>query len=173
VRVVLDSRLMLPRRSKLARSAAGDVLVVTRASENSAKAWALEELGIEVLRISRPGASKKARGEPRVTGLPLEQVFQALGELDLPSVMIEAGPRVVAAALAAKVVDKVILFYSPRFLGGDALPLLPIPAAKPRRRGGQGKISLQRLPELRDVTLRRFGPDFSVEGYLRDVYGNR
>jgi diaminohydroxyphosphoribosylaminopyrimidine deaminase/5-amino-6-(5-phosphoribosylamino)uracil reductase len=96
-----------------------------------------------------------------------------LGELDLASVMIEAGPRVVAAALAAKVVDKVVLFYSPRFLGGDALPMLPIAAAQPRKRGGRGKSSRGQLPELRDVTLRRFGPDFAVEGYLRDVYGNR
>jgi hypothetical protein len=27
--------------------------------------------------------------------------------------------------------------------------------------------------ELQDVTVERFGPDFAVEGYLRDVYRTR
>ena len=159
VRVVLDSRLRLPLRSKLARSASGDVLAVTRASENSAKAWALEQAGVETLRI--PG---------RGSELPLKQVLQALGELELPSVLLEAGPRLVAAALSAGVVDKVVLFYAPRFLGGDALPMLPALPGK-RAAGRAGHVS-SRLPELREVTLRRFGPDFAVDGYLRDVYGD-
>ena len=173
VRVVLDSRLRFPLRSKLAETAAGDVLVVTRASENSAKAWALEEAGVEMLHIGRPRASKKTRRVSPAAGLPLENVFQALGELELPSVMIEAGPHLVAAALAADVVDKVALFYAPRFLGGDALPMLPMGARREARgrtrRTGAGAV---RVPELRDVTLRRFGPDFAVEGYLHDVYGD-
>jgi len=159
VRVVLDSRLRLPLRSKLARSADGDVLAVTRASENSAKARTLEEAGVETLRISRRG------GE-----LPLKQVFQALGELELPSVMLEAGPRLTAAALGAGVVDKVVLFYAPRFLGGDALPMLT--GAFGRRVGRRGR-AFAKMPVLRDVTLQRFGPDFAVEGYLHDVYGDR
>jgi diaminohydroxyphosphoribosylaminopyrimidine deaminase / 5-amino-6-(5-phosphoribosylamino)uracil reductase len=172
VRVVLDSRLRLPLRSKLARSAAGDVLVVTRASENSAKAWALEEADVETLRISRSRASKKTQGVSGGAGLPLENVIQALGELELPSVMIEAGPHLVAAALAADVVDKVVLFYAPRFLGGDALPMLPMAAGSEARRGTRRVAGALRVPELRDVTLRRFGPDFAVEGYLHDVYGD-
>jgi diaminohydroxyphosphoribosylaminopyrimidine deaminase/5-amino-6-(5-phosphoribosylamino)uracil reductase len=173
VRVVLDSLLRLPLRSKLAHSAAGDVLVVTRASENSARAWALEEAGVEVLRIGRARAGKNARGASRAAGLPLENVLQALGELELPSVMIEAGPHLVAAALAADVVDKVILFYSPRFLGGDALPMLPMGTGRGARgRTRRAGTAAMRGPELRDVTLRRFGPDFAVEGYLHDVYGD-
>jgi diaminohydroxyphosphoribosylaminopyrimidine deaminase/5-amino-6-(5-phosphoribosylamino)uracil reductase len=172
VRVVLDSRLRLPLKSKLAHSAAGDVLVVTRASESSAKAWALEEAGVEMLRIGRPRAGKKTRGVSRQAGLPLENVIEALGELELPSVMIEAGPHLVEAALAADVVDKVVLFYAPRFLGGDALPMLPMAVGHEARRRTRRVAGARRLPELRDVTLRRFGLDFAVEGYLHDVYGD-
>lgn len=173
VRVVLDSRLRLPLHSKLVRTAGGDVLVVTRASENSALAYTLEDAGVELLRIVDPRASKESRPRPRGAGLPLKQVVQALGELDLLAVMIEAGPRLMSAALQAGVVDKAVLFYAPRFQGGAALPMLPAPdghaAAHHARRGRQPAL---RVPELRDVNLRRFGPDFAVEGYLRDVYGN-
>ena len=41
LRVVMDSRLRLPLRSKLVRSADNDVLVFTRAKEDSPKARAL------------------------------------------------------------------------------------------------------------------------------------
>jgi diaminohydroxyphosphoribosylaminopyrimidine deaminase/5-amino-6-(5-phosphoribosylamino)uracil reductase len=162
VRVVLDSRLRLPLRSKLTRSAAGDVLAVTRISENSAKAWALEQAGVETLRI--PGRE----GE-----LPLKQVFQGLGELELPSVMLEAGPRLVAAALGAGVVDKVVLFYAPRFAGGHGLPMLPALAGRTAAGRPRRAHAAVRMPQLREVTLRRFGPDFAVEGYLHDVYRDR
>ncbi len=168
VRAVLDSRLRLPLRSNLARTAAGDVLLVTRASENSTRALALEYAGVERLRISGPAGSKKRRAPG--AGIPLDQVMDALGELDLLAVMIEAGPRLVSAALAAGVVDKAVLFYAPRFLGGSALPMLPVRDGH----GARGRMRHRALPvpELRDVTLQRFGPDFAVEGYLHDVYGD-
>jgi diaminohydroxyphosphoribosylaminopyrimidine deaminase / 5-amino-6-(5-phosphoribosylamino)uracil reductase len=100
-------------------------------------------------------------------GLPLLEVFRALGELELPSVMIEAGPRLVAGALAAGAVDKVMLFYAPRFLDGDALEMLPRTAAE-----GYAHLPAA-VPALQNITLQRFGADFAVEGYLRDVYGDR
>lgn len=169
VRAVLDTRLRLPLRSNLAKTAAGDVLVLSRASENSARTYALECAGVETLRIANSRISKRPRAPG--AGLPLEQVVEALGELDMLAVMIEAGPRLVSAALAAGVVDKAVLFYAPRFQGGDALPMLPVVGGRGGARRTRGRAV--RVPELRDVTLRRFGPDFAVEGYLRDVYGNR
>jgi diaminohydroxyphosphoribosylaminopyrimidine deaminase/5-amino-6-(5-phosphoribosylamino)uracil reductase len=151
VRVVLDARLRLPLRSKLVRSAAGDVLVLTRASEHSRRTQALERAGVEVVRI--PGRGRR---------LPLRTVFQVLGELELVHAMMEAGPRLVASALHAELVDKVVLFFAPKFLGGKAMPLV-----------AEGFKSLARAPELREITLRRFGSDFAVEGYLHDVYRHR
>jgi diaminohydroxyphosphoribosylaminopyrimidine deaminase/5-amino-6-(5-phosphoribosylamino)uracil reductase len=173
VRVVLDSRLRLPLRSKLARSAAGDVLVVTRASENSAKAYALESADVELLRITNASRSKKPVRRSRAAGLPLDQVLQALGELDLLAVMIEAGPRLMAAALEEGIVDKAVLFYAPRFVGGSALPMLPARGERAGERRARHAHSLTvHVPELHDITLRRFGTDFAVEGYLHDVYRN-
>ncbi|MBI3670808.1 MAG: bifunctional diaminohydroxyphosphoribosylaminopyrimidine deaminase/5-amino-6-(5-phosphoribosylamino)uracil reductase RibD, partial [Acidobacteria bacterium] len=51
LRVVVDSRLRLPRKSKLAKSADGDVLVFTRQSPESPRAQALRKAGVEVVRL--------------------------------------------------------------------------------------------------------------------------
>ncbi|NDQ58428.1 MAG: bifunctional diaminohydroxyphosphoribosylaminopyrimidine deaminase/5-amino-6-(5-phosphoribosylamino)uracil reductase RibD, partial [Acidipila sp.] len=147
VRVVLDSRLRLPLKSNLVRSAQGDVLVFTRQPEDSRKALALEDAGVEVMTL--PGRGKR---------LPLKEVFAELGELSLLGVMLEAGPTLVDAALHAGVVDKLMLFIAPKFLGGRALALLP-----------DGFRSLAGAPQLRDIRLHRFGPDFAIEGYFRPV----
>lgn len=151
VRVVLDSKLRLPLKSNLIRSANGDVLVFTRQPEDSRQALALEDAGVEVMSLGGRGKL-----------LLLDKVFEELGELQLLCAMIEAGPTLMKAAIRARVVDKVMLFIAPKFLGGDALPIL---------RGSFRSLAL--APALRDLHLHRFGPDFAVEGYFRDVYRNR
>ncbi len=151
LRVVLDSELRLPLRSKLVKSATDDVLVFTRQPADSRKARALGRAGgIEII-------SLRGRGKD----ISLEKVVEKLGEREILSAMIEAGPGLVSAALRAGVVDKVVLFIAPKLLGGDALPLVR-----------EGFASLEAAPELRELTVRRCGPDLAVEGYLRDVYGN-
>jgi diaminohydroxyphosphoribosylaminopyrimidine deaminase/5-amino-6-(5-phosphoribosylamino)uracil reductase len=151
LRVILDSRLRLPLRSKLVRSADGDVLVFTRAPLDSPRARALRRVGVELVRITG------GRGP-----MPLGAALDELGRMEILSVLVEGGTNIVSAALAAGVVDKLILFVAPKFLGADALPLLDAKCG-----------ALRKLPPLRDITLRSFAPDFSLEGYFRDVYGNR
>ena len=51
LRIVLDSRLRLPLRSKIVRSANSDVLVFTAASASTARARALTRAGIEVITL--------------------------------------------------------------------------------------------------------------------------
>jgi len=55
-------------------------------------------------------------------------------------------------------VDKVFLFYAPRFAGETRVPFA---TAK----------HLKHVP-LRALNIHQFGPDFAVEGMLHDVYGD-
>jgi diaminohydroxyphosphoribosylaminopyrimidine deaminase/5-amino-6-(5-phosphoribosylamino)uracil reductase len=150
VRAVLDSRLRLPLKSKLVKSARRDLLVFTTASIRSAQARALSRAGVEIVRVA------ERNGRPE-----LHAVVEELGRRELLSVMIEGGAQVNGAALAEGVVDKVVLFYAPKIFGGAGLAMVderfPAPAAA----------------ELREISIRRFGPDFAVEGNLSDVYRNR
>src|SRR5467141_595381 len=56
LRVVMDSSLRLPLRSKLVRSSDSDVVVFTREKVDSPKARALRRAGVEVLRVPGRGA---------------------------------------------------------------------------------------------------------------------
>jgi diaminohydroxyphosphoribosylaminopyrimidine deaminase / 5-amino-6-(5-phosphoribosylamino)uracil reductase len=150
LRVVMDSRLRIPLKSRLVRSARKDLLVFTSHNANSAKARALAKKGAEVVQVG------SRRGRPN-----LGEVIRELGRREILSVLIEAGPHVNGAALEAGIVDKMILFYAPKFIGERGVPLAFLPAGWFRR----GR-------ELRIERLEQFGEDFSVEGYFHDVYRN-
>lgn len=151
LRVVLDSRLRLPLRSKLVTTATGDVLVFTRMAEESKKARALRRAGVQVEQI-------RGRGER----LDIRAIVERLGKRDILGLLIEAGSHVNAAALAAGIVDKLFLFYAPRIAGEGGAPMI-----------ASGGISSRADAVIKEVNLYRFGPDLAVEGYLRDVYRDR
>ena len=111
LRVVLDRRLRLPEKSRLAETADDDVVVFTAAG-NPGKAKRLERAGIEVVRV-------KSRGK----GLDVGTILKELGKREILSVLLEAGPRLNGSALAAGLVDRVTLFYAPRLAGTAATPL--------------------------------------------------
>jgi diaminohydroxyphosphoribosylaminopyrimidine deaminase / 5-amino-6-(5-phosphoribosylamino)uracil reductase len=156
LRVILDSRLRLHPRSRLARSASGgDVLVFTCAGASGARAKALRRAGVEVFECEANRNGQQAR-------VDLKDVLAELGRRQVLSVLLEAGATLNQAALSADLIDKVRLFYAPKL----ALPAGSGSAGKNRRptyqeTGGR---------ELSRVTIEKFGPDFSVEGYLHDVY---
>jgi diaminohydroxyphosphoribosylaminopyrimidine deaminase/5-amino-6-(5-phosphoribosylamino)uracil reductase len=151
LRVILDSRLRMPLRSKLVKSARGDVLIFTTRPEDSPRARAFRRAGVEVVRVRSRGGH-----------VDLGEVVHELGRREILSVLLEAGATLNGAALEAGIVDKIVLFFAPKFIGDKG-----VPAAHGNWR------ALARLPSLTDLTFRRFGPDFSVEGYLRHVYGDR
>jgi diaminohydroxyphosphoribosylaminopyrimidine deaminase/5-amino-6-(5-phosphoribosylamino)uracil reductase len=151
LRVVLDSSLRLPVASKLVKSAQGDV-VVFHASSNSERVWALEDVGLRLERVESVGGH-----------LSLHAVVKRLGEMQVLSTMLETGSRLNYAALATGVaapeqgiVDKLCLFYAPRFLGADAVPLLAD--------GGRIEVAVKR------ISWKTIGKDVCFEGYLRDPW---
>ena len=152
MRVVLDSRLRLPLRSKLVRSADGDLLVFTRAKEDSPKARGLRRAGVEVVRLPGRGAKPD-----------LVEAVAELGRREILSVLLEAGAILNSAALAAGIVDKMRMFYAPKVAGLTTKK--PRTASAPARPGG--------VQDLMNITIEAFGPDFAIEGYLRDVYRTR
>jgi diaminohydroxyphosphoribosylaminopyrimidine deaminase/5-amino-6-(5-phosphoribosylamino)uracil reductase len=65
---------------------------------------------------------------------------------------------VAGSALAAGIVDKVVLFYAPKLLGGDdGIPMFR----------GRGPELMQAATALHDVSVERVGGDILVQGYLR------
>lgn len=147
LRVILDSKLRMPISSQIVKAAKGDVLIFTASSATSSKARALQKAGIEVVQIpSRAG------------GLDLRRVLRELGHREILSLLVEAGAQLNGAVLSSGIVDKMILFYAPKVLGGG-VPMAAFPSRP-----------LAKFSPLTNLSFRQFGPDFMVEGYFHDVY---
>jgi diaminohydroxyphosphoribosylaminopyrimidine deaminase/5-amino-6-(5-phosphoribosylamino)uracil reductase len=114
VRIVLDSMLRLPVESRLVQSA-HDTPVWAVAGTN-APAEAEDILlahGVEVLRT------------PTGTGpFDLGQVLALLAARGITRLMVEGGPTLAAAFVAADLVDEAILFHAPGRIGPDGIEAL-------------------------------------------------
>lgn len=150
LRAVVDSRLRLPPRNKIAKSASGNLILFTIRQPRSPKAKQWIKRGVEVLGVPARGGHSDLR-----------EVLRELGRRAMLSVILEAGGELNGAMLDADLVDKMILFYAPRLLGTVTVPVA-------RRR----PHPIGTVPALKNIALHRFGPDFAVEGYLHDVYRN-
>ena len=145
LRVILDSRLRISPKSRLVATADDDLLVFTAAKVDSMRVRKLQQAGVEVMRAAT------WRGK-----IDLAAVLTELSRREILSVLLEAGPSLNGTALAGRFVDKLVLFYAPKFGGDDGVPIAYMPP-----------ISRMLLQNLR---LRQFGPDFCMEGHLRDVF---
>jgi diaminohydroxyphosphoribosylaminopyrimidine deaminase/5-amino-6-(5-phosphoribosylamino)uracil reductase len=148
LRVVMDSSLRLPLRSKLVRSADGDLLVFTREREDSPIASALRRAGVEVVSVGGRGTKPDLRG-----------VIAELGRREMLSVLLESGSTLNSAALADGIVDKMRVFIAPKIAGSVDAPFV--------------SNGFRSARELQNVTMAQFGGDFAIEGYLHDVYRPR
>jgi diaminohydroxyphosphoribosylaminopyrimidine deaminase / 5-amino-6-(5-phosphoribosylamino)uracil reductase len=141
LRVILDSKLRLSPKSRIVQTADDDLLVFTAASLKSQKARKLQNAGVEMV-----------RAQHKQKGLDLDAVLRELGRRDILSVLLEAGPGLNGAALAAGVVHKLVLFYAPKIAGSVQVPFV---------KGGSFD-----LPRLHVRSIRQFGPDVAVEAQL-------
>jgi diaminohydroxyphosphoribosylaminopyrimidine deaminase/5-amino-6-(5-phosphoribosylamino)uracil reductase len=76
--------------------------------------------------------------------------------MGLLSVMIEGGATTAGWALKENVVDKLLLFYAPKIIGGEGIPMI----------GALGIKKMSQARKIKDIEVKRFGKDFLVSGYL-------
>jgi diaminohydroxyphosphoribosylaminopyrimidine deaminase/5-amino-6-(5-phosphoribosylamino)uracil reductase len=150
LRAVVDSHLRLPLKSKLVKSAGGNLVIFTTQPADSPKARALARAGVEITRV------KSRRGH-----VDLHAILRELGKRQMLNVLLEAGAELNGAALEAGIVDKMILFYAPKIMGTGGVPMARIPSKR-----------FPKSSALTNITIHRYGPDFCVQGYFHDVYGN-
>jgi diaminohydroxyphosphoribosylaminopyrimidine deaminase/5-amino-6-(5-phosphoribosylamino)uracil reductase len=141
--VVLDSRLRTPLDSQLVKTADQDVLIFFSQGSGEAQR-ALEARGVRVQQIGQEGQR-----------ISLRDVLLRLGELQITNLLLEGGAEVHTTALNQDLVDKLMLFYAPRFLGQTAVPMLG---------------SVQGMAPIQHYALKKFGEDFAFEAYLHDPW---
>lgn len=137
VRVVADSMLRLPPTSRLARSAHDiPVWLLAGARAPQDAEFKLLASGVEVLR------------SPQSTDpLDLKDALECLAAKGITRLMVEGGPALAAAFLAADLVDEAILFHSAKVVGSDGIDAL-----------GAGAMTALRQ-RLNRTTSEPVGPD--------------
>mgnify|MGYP002632266111 CR=1 FL=1 len=127
VRVVFDRRTRLSPHAALAATAQLIPTVVVAARRAPNRELALFRKGVDVL---------YARS--------LQQAVQVLARHDVRSLMVEGGPTLARAFLARRLVDRIVIFRSPRRLGAGAIAAFD---------------DASFLDRFRVVARRRFGTD--------------
>ncbi len=115
-RVILDPRLTLSTDGQLARAAHDDrdpVLVFAGEDVDGSHADELRALGVEVVPAPLIGGD-----------LDLVFVLEELGRRGIRGVLVEGGGETAGRFVGRGLADKLTLFYAPKMLGAEGVPLL-------------------------------------------------
>jgi diaminohydroxyphosphoribosylaminopyrimidine deaminase/5-amino-6-(5-phosphoribosylamino)uracil reductase len=148
LRVVLDGRARVPAGARvLAEAAAVPTVLAVDRRVAAARLRARQQPGVEILRLPA-----------RAGRIPMPRLLRALGKRDVMSVLIEGGGTVAAEALAAGVVDELLVFYAPRLIGGDGRNML-------------APLGIRRMQEALQVgplRVKRFAQDVLIATEIGD-----
>lgn len=115
LRVVLDSRLSLPLRSRLCETAREfPTLVIATLAAPTQREAALAAVGVEVGRVDADSAGH----------VDLREALRLLAQRGLTRVFSEGGPRVGARLIAQGLADEIVLLTAFKPLGRPGLPAL-------------------------------------------------
>lgn len=144
LRIVADSLLRLPMDSRMIESFDDDLVVATTSSATAKRRELFAQRGVPVHDFDAPTGQ-----------VNLDSLLDWLGKREIISLMIEAGSKLNWAVLEAGVVDKVLLYFAPKILGGfDSLPMA----------GGVGRRSRSGALQLRNLNTFMVSEDeFAVE----------
>jgi diaminohydroxyphosphoribosylaminopyrimidine deaminase/5-amino-6-(5-phosphoribosylamino)uracil reductase len=115
LRVVCDSQLRTPPSAKLFKEP-GQVLLLTGAG-SEARSAALKALGADIVELSFVAGQ----------GLDLRAALRALAERHCNEILVEAGPTLAGRFLEMQLVDELVLYFAPTFLGHDGRPMAILP----------------------------------------------
>jgi len=145
-RIVLDGRLRISPAARLLRQPDPEkTLIVTSLRAPARRAHRLAARGARILRVAQRNGKLSWRA-----------VLKQLAALGVQSVLIEGGAVTAASALKEQAIDKILLFYAPKIIGGDGRVMID----------SLGVKSLKKALRLRRLEIARSGDDIMVSGYL-------
>lgn len=146
LRVICDSHLRTPLSSQIVRTASEVPTVIATLSEDPEMQAPYRKAGCRIL------VTPAQNGH-----VDLRDLMKQLGKQNVDSVLIEGGSSIAWSALNSGIVDRVQAYIAPKLFGG-ADAKTPV--------GGAGFGHPGEAPELKDITVTKFGSDFLLEGKL-------
>ncbi len=143
--VVISSKLDFPSNSEFMSSGGEDGPLI----------FTSKVAGIKNIRSFREaGAEVEVVKKDRSGGLDLKEIMKVLGERKMASILLEGGAGLFSSFLRANMVDEVVMFFAPRMLAGDGLPIT----------GGPGPKKMADAMVLEELSSRRLGEDIMITG---------
>ena len=144
LRVVVDSQLRTPPDCRMLKQDSAANTLIATISTDQEKILLLRSAGAEVLTL--PALSGK---------VSLPALWQELGKRNIQRLLLEGGAGLAGAALAAGLIDQLMVFVAPKILGG-ASPFGLFP--------GSGCSTMDEAIKLVDVTCETIGDDLLIIG---------
>jgi diaminohydroxyphosphoribosylaminopyrimidine deaminase/5-amino-6-(5-phosphoribosylamino)uracil reductase len=145
-RIVLDSRLKISEEARVIGTPPSKAIIAATELAPRDRIERLEKRGVQILITD----SKEGR-------INLRSCLSKLGEIGIVSLLVEGGSQVNGSFLDEGLIDKLLLFFSPRLIGDhQALGIF----------GGKGVSNLREAITLREIKTRKMGEDILLEGYL-------
>lgn len=149
VRIVVDSKLRIPIDAKVVRDGMAKTWILTTQHVSIEQIMRFNAVGVEVIKC----------GDGPQVELPL--AMQVLGEREIGSVLLEGGGKLNGAMLEAGLIDKMVLFYAPKIIGG---------AEAPANFAFSGFERMSEAITLQRMKVELMGGDICLTGY--PDYGN-
>jgi diaminohydroxyphosphoribosylaminopyrimidine deaminase / 5-amino-6-(5-phosphoribosylamino)uracil reductase len=144
IRVILDSKLKIPLSSKVVVEKQAETWIFTGQTVDVDKEKELLANGIKVIRTSG------------LKNVDVNDVIKILGESLISSLLIEGGGTISASFLENHLIDKVVLYFAPKLIGGKDAPTFL---------EGEGISKMGDAIELSDTEIIKIGKDFKFVGY--------
>ena len=152
IRIILDSKLRIPFSCDVVKTSEKyKTWVFTAEDSRSDKEAKLRSMGIEVIRVPKDESGR----------VSLRHVCEELFRREIMHVLIEGGGEINSSLLKDGLLDKIVLFYAPIFIGGKGAYNLI---------GGKGVDFLKDAYKIDITALKRLKGDIYLEGYVHRNY---
>ena len=145
-RIILDSRLRVSEKAKVIDLDPSKTIIATTGMAPREKIEILEKKGVRILII-----------DSKLGKVDLKACLIKLGELGMTSLLVEGGNQINGSFLDENLIDKILLFFSPKLIGDPLAPGIF---------SGAGVASLKEAISIKDLKVRKMGEDLLFEGYL-------
>ncbi len=146
VRIVLDSRLRIPLKSRILRNGSSKVMIVTTDRAPRRRIEELTRKGIEVI---------TTRGKRGMVNL--NPFLRYLAKCGISRLLVEGGGNVISSFITEGIADDLLIFIAPKIIGGSKAPTSV---------EGAGISSLDRAIRLKDISIKRFEQDILIRGHV-------
>ena len=151
IRIIVDSMARTPLDAHVVTDGLPTIIAVTPEAPND-RIQALNSFDtVEVFVANQKQGS-----------VDLRQLFKALAQRSITSILIEGGGSINASALAENLVDKIYWFIAPKIIGGQGA-LGPV--------SGQGVSDVNQAYLFEDMNIETSGQDILISAYMRNREG--